>query len=429
MIQIVRDRKEIFINSARLFHNDAFSYDKIIYVNSKSKVIITCKKHGDFLHVPQEHLRGRNGCLECNGRNISTTEDFIVEANKTHKHNYGYDKVVYVNKVKKVIITCKKHGDFEQIASNHLKGHGCMECNGKTQKDTKKFITEANIKHNFRYKYDKAIYTKAHEKIIITCNIHGDVTQAAYSHLWGIGCMKCSGKTKRSSEIFIEEAKKIHNDNFNYDKVIYTNKSEKVIITCKKHGYFEQVPNDHLRGHGCSECGGTKRITTQKFIEEAVKIHKNSYNYDKVEYVNMIIKVIIKCKKHGDYLQLPGDHLNGSGCPKCKSSTGEKMIFEVLKKMNAKFIHQYKFDDCIHKRKLLFDFAVFINDKVKLIEFHGRQHYNYISFFHKKNGREESIVRDKIKIDYAELNKIDLLVIPYTLQEDIEKLLIKFLET
>ena len=65
---------------------------------------------------------------------------------------------------------------------------------------------------------------------------------------------------------------------------------------------------------------------------------------------------------------------------------------------------------------------------MKLIEFHGRQHYNYISFFHKKNGREESIVRDKIKIDYAELNKIDLLVIPYTEIDNIEEIIIDFLE-
>ncbi len=386
MIEIIKDRKKIFINKARLVHNNAFSYKNAVYVNNQTKLIITCKKHGDFLHVPQEHLRGRNGCLECNGRNISTTEDFIVEANKIHKNNYDYDKVVYVNKVQKVIITCKKHGDFEQIASNHLKGHGCMECSGKTQKHTKRFITEANIKHNFRYNYDKAIYTKALAKVIITCKKHGDFEQAAYSHLYGIGCLECSGKTLKDTQRFITEANIKHNFRYNYDKVNYTKIHAKIIITCNIHGDFTQIPSDHLQGRGCNECGGTKLITYQKFIEDANKKHNNIYNYDKTLYKNSSLKVIINCKIHGDFKQIAYDHLNGCGCPKCKSSTGEKIIIEVLNKMNAKFIHQYKFDDCIHKIKLLYDFAVFIDDKVKLIEFHGRQHYEYVSFFHKKMG-------------------------------------------
>ena len=339
-----------YIEKATLVHNGTYNYDKTKYLRGKEKVIITCKKHGDFRQVASEHLRGR-GCYSCAGRKEITNQEFIKESNKKHKNNYIYDKVVYVNKVKKVIITCKKHGDFLQTPANHLKGHGCMGCSGKTQKDTQRFIEEANKKHNFKYNYDKVNYSKAQAKIIITCNIHGDFTQAAYSHLSGIGCMECSGKTKRSSQRFIEEANKIHNDRFNYDKVIYKNKSEKLIITCKKHGDFEQIPNDHLRGRGCDACGGTKRSNSQKFIEEANSVHKVKYNYDKAIYKNRKTRVIIKCKKHGDFEQIAGDHLNGCGCPKCKSSTGEKLILEVLQKMNLRFKHQYKFDDCININK------------------------------------------------------------------------------
>ncbi|WP_134351103.1 hypothetical protein [Flavobacterium psychrophilum] len=426
-IEILKNRKKIFINKASLYHNDAFNYDKVVYVNSNSKVIITCKKHSDFEQVPQDHLRG-NGCVECNGRKKITRQEFIEEANKIHNQKFNYDKVVYVNKAKKVIITCKKHGDFLQIAANHLRGHGCMECSGKTEKNTEKFIAEANLKHNFRYNYNKVNYTKAHAKVIITCKIHGDFTQAAYSHLCGIGCAECSGKAQRSTETFIEKAKKIHNNFYNYDNTVYTNKNEKIIITCKKHGDFEQVPNDHLRGHGCCECSGTKRSTTQKFVEAVIKIHKHRYNYDKVEYLNMKTKVIIKCKKHGDFGQIPNDHLNGSGCPKCKSSKGEKIIYEVLKKLNVKFEAQYKFEDCIHKNKLPFDFAVFINAKTKLIEFHGKQHYELNNYFHSKSELKfkECLIRDKIKQDYAEENKIDLLIIPYNQILNIEALVVDF---
>lgn len=355
-----------------------------------------------------------------------TTNEFINRSILVHQNNYNYDKVIYINMVKKVIITCKKHGDFLQMPNNHLTGHGCMECSGKTEKNTERFIAEANVKHNFSYNYDKVNYTKAHQKVIITCKIHGDFMQAAYSHLSGIGCLECSGKTKRSSQRFIEESNKIHYNNFTYDKVIYRNKSEKVIITCKKHGDFEQIPNDHLRGHGCYECAGTKPITTQKFIEKANELHNYIYNYDKVAYINAKTKIIINCKNHGDFKQNPHDHLSGSGCPKCKSSNGEKLISEVLHKMNIKFMTQYKFEDCIYKRKLLFDFALFTDDKIKLIEFHGRQHFDYISFFHKKNGRNESLLRDKIKQDYACANNIELLIIPYTDTINIEALVSNF---
>ncbi len=358
-----------------------------------------------------------------------TTIDFVNRAILKHQNKYNYDKVDYKNSIKKVIITCKKHGDFLQIPSNHLFGHGCIECSGKTQKNTQRFIEESNKMHNHNYNYDKVVYINSHSKVIITCKKHGDFVQYAYSHLYGIGCMECGGKTKKNTQKFIEEANKIHNHNFNYDKVVYKNKSEKIIITCKKHGDFEQIPNDHLRGRGCNECGGTNKSTNLKFIEEANKTHNQNYKYDKVIYVNMKTKVIIVCKKHGVFEQSPCDHLNGCGCPKCKSSKGEKLIYELLQKLNVKFEVQYKFSDCINKRKLPFDFAVFINDKIKLIEFHGEQHYKFNSFFHSRTNHEECLIRDKIKLDYAKENKIDLLIIPYNEKHNIEPLLIGFFLT
>jgi uncharacterized protein YcgL (UPF0745 family) len=416
-----------FINRAILKHQNNFNYDKVDYVNNRKKVIITCKKHGDFEQFPPVHLRGC-GCLECSGLKKKTTEIFIKEANKIHNHKFDYDKVDYVNSSKKVIITCKKHGDFQQLPGTHLRGAGCLECSGLKKKTTEIFIKEANKIHNHKFVYDKVDYVNNRKKVIIICKKHGDFEQIPDDHLRGFGCSECSGYRKKTSEKFIIEANNIHNYKFDYDKVDYVNNKKKVIITCKKHGDFEQVPKEHLRGFGCLECCGCKKKTSEKFIEEANKIHNYNFNYDKVDYVTKSERVIITCKKHGDFEQLASVHLKGCGCPKCNSSTGEKLIMEVLKKMNVRFVHQYKFEDCIHKYQLPFDFAVFIDDKIKLIEFHGEQHYMYKHFFHKKNGREESIVRDKIKLDYAIVNKIDLLVIPYTEIDNIEPLLIDFLD-
>ena len=58
----------------------------------------------------------------------NTTEKFIVKAVLVHNIQYDYSNVVYVDSKSKVIITCKKHGNFEQTPSSHLQGSGCPDC-------------------------------------------------------------------------------------------------------------------------------------------------------------------------------------------------------------------------------------------------------------------------------------------------------------
>src|SRR5690606_35066069 len=96
-----------------------------------------------------------------------------------------------------------------------------------------------------------------------------------------------------------------------------------VIITCPEHGDFEQTPNAHLKGSGCPKCSGRGK-TTEFIIQEFKKVHDDKYDYSKTEYKNSTTKVIITCPEHGDYKQLPGNHLKGSGCPTCwESVNGE----------------------------------------------------------------------------------------------------------
>lgn len=58
-------------------------------------------------------------------------------------------------------------------------------------------------------------------------------------------------------------------------------------------------------------------MTTQEFIEKAILVHGNEYDYSRTEYVVSRKKVIIICPEHGEFLQLPTSHLQGNGCPKC----------------------------------------------------------------------------------------------------------------
>lgn len=102
---------------------------------------------------------------------------------------------------------------------------------------------------------------------------------------------------KLTQEEFIERAKQKHGEIYDYSKVIYKNRRTKISIICPKHGVFLQTPGDHLTGYGCPICGGTKKLTTEEFIKKAKEIHGVKYDYSKVEYKNAKTPVTIICHK------------------------------------------------------------------------------------------------------------------------------------
>jgi ribosomal protein L13 len=104
-----------FVSKSKVVHGETFDYSKVVYVNNESKIIITCKKHGEFCQTPSGHLSGKNGCKKCFSEKIrrlksSNTEDFINKSKSIHRDRYDYSKVIYINNFSKVTITCKKHG-------------------------------------------------------------------------------------------------------------------------------------------------------------------------------------------------------------------------------------------------------------------------------------------------------------------------------
>ena len=123
---------------------------------------------------------------------------------------------------------------------------------------------------------------------------------------------------------FIIKARKVHGDMYDYSKVVYVKNTDKIIIICNTHGQFEQTPKGHLRGCGCKLCANLVRANKRKqdineFITKANEAHDNFYDYSKVEYINSNTKVIITCKLHGEFEQIPNSHLCGRGCPRCGS--------------------------------------------------------------------------------------------------------------
>ena len=124
-------------------------------------------------------------------------------------------------------------------------------------------------------------------------------------------------------EQFIPKAKLVHRDKYDYSKSIYKTARDKIMITCKTHGFFEQTPDNHLHGKGCPKCAinllpQCKAKSNESFISEASKIHNNKYDYSMTKYINWIVKVEIICPIHGHFLQSPNNHLRKNGCPKCR---------------------------------------------------------------------------------------------------------------
>lgn len=123
-----RCTKESFINKARAAHGDVYDYTQVDYKNNSTKITIICPTHGEFEQIPKDHCKG-HGCFACgNGGERYTTETFIRRAMDVHGNVYDYTTSVCSNAYSKVNIICPNHGEFEQLARQHLMGQGCPTC-------------------------------------------------------------------------------------------------------------------------------------------------------------------------------------------------------------------------------------------------------------------------------------------------------------
>lgn len=155
---------------------------------------------------------------------------------------------------------------------------------GKKKLTTEEFIERARQVHGGLYNYSKVKYLSWSEKICIICPIHGEFWQTPNDHLHGYGCPICG---KEKSDL-------------------------------------------------------SRKKTIDKFIEQARKIHGNKYDYSKVKYIDIHTKVCIICPKHGEFYQNPNNHLNGHGCPKCKESKYELEVMNFLDENNIDYTYQYR---------------------------------------------------------------------------------------
>ncbi len=351
---------------------------KIQYVNTRSLLKLVCKVHGEFYQHANNALQGRGGCLKCKAR-FPTQKSFIDELEKLHPGKFEYDKVVFATQKEKIILTCKKHGDFICTAKQALKNkEPCAICKQEIKESSKK--TKVKIDY---FEIQK--------------------------------------------QRFFNRSAKIHNNKYDYSKSVYKGPREKIEIICPIHGSFFQSPRDHVIGKGCKKCASITtanktKIGRDEFLRRARNTHGIQYEYG--EYKGMHNKMEMFCPTHGLFLCTPHNHIVGCGCPNCANSYGEKNIHIWLNDHGIN--HEQHKHILIGKHNYYVDFYLEYFGLKFVIEFNGIQHYQPINFFGGEKRFKEQQKRDQMIRDFCLENNIIILEVSYQKTKDeIYKLLNK----
>ena len=358
-----------------------------------------------------------------------TTKEVIIRAQKVHGDRYDYSKFEYTGSNSPGIIICRIHGEFLQTTQAHIIAkHNCPKC--AYQKialarvmPATDYFNQCKLKHNGKLSYDKADFIKLQNKIIITCLIRGDFTQRADLYLKGNGgCKKCSGCT---TESVIVQAKIVHGDLFDYSKTEYIGNKIPMTIICRIHGEFVQTTGNHIScKKGCPTCAieyraSLCRKTKEKFVNEGRTVHGFKYHYDNVVYINSNTKVIIFCPKpeHGNFLQTPGSHISGKGCPRCASRSENEDLINLTLYEGAfmyDFERQFRLAN-LSKDKSRHTFDFYFPEYKVAIEYNGKQHYQKTGFSNNKEKAqllfETQLISDKHKRQFCKEYEIDLISI------------------
>lgn len=254
-----------------------FQYPETVYTGKYGTLKLICDLHGAFETTPAQHFRYKHGCPKCvtHVPRLIARAKMLELAKKRHGGKYDYNRINSINIFDKVEIVCPKHGSFWQKLFNHAEmGSGCPRCaieNDRTSQED--FISRSRATHGDVYDYSKVVYQSALKSVTITCRKHGDFEQRAGSHLAGNGCLKCYVENQRLSlEQFIENARRVHGDKYDYSKVKYLGNKKPVEIICSIHGTFRQKPNSHVSSKmGCRFC-------SESFGEKAVESFLKKYD-------------------------------------------------------------------------------------------------------------------------------------------------------
>ncbi|CAH6419303.1 Hypothetical protein HVR_LOCUS504 [uncultured virus] len=328
--------------------------------------------------------------------NKYTLEIFIRRAHELHgdKFDYGLITEQDINNNKsKIKIICKKCAHIsERSITDHIdKLRGCLKCNKRIRWNYDRFISEASATHEDKYIY----YLTPNEKI--TCDSHIDMRCRNCQYKWAptidnhinkaSGCPQCFNVAPWTYDRLITRATEIHGNKYDYSLIPQdiTGAFTIINIICTICGYkWPASIDNHINAKsGCPNCVNLAPWTYENFIIAARETHANRYNYSEIDPecdINCKCKFPVTCNKcsYKWYIDITHHIGRKQGCPTCSMSQGELACGDILTRMGITYLPQFSIKTLPYRR---YDFMFVYNNIRYLLEYDGRQHFEYINFF------------------------------------------------
>ncbi len=288
-----------FIKRALSKHNGVYSYDKAQYINTNTKIIITCPVHGDFEQAPKQHLKG-SGCSKCSDKHKPNTSEYNEQIR--YKHIKCIEE--YKTNSTNILHKCLKCNFKWSPKPNHIKGKGkCPNCDAITTSKYNKIINEKHI-----ICLDEYVNTSV--KLTHQCMVCFNEWYTKPSHVIfsGTGCPKCAAKSRPQNLPFTHKEYLSQISHLNIICLgVYVNGKTNIEHQCKVCKFiWSPRPSNIKNGMGCPNCHNHKTNTdkyknkktliyyikfdngiykigiTQKGIEERFK--SDNINYEILEF-------------------------------------------------------------------------------------------------------------------------------------------------
>lgn len=204
-----------YISLVTAVHGNEYDLSRISYTRINEKIEVRCHLHGPFYPTANNFLHRKSGCPSCARERVGVISrkpelEYIKQAVELHGERFTYSGVEYKHGQAYLKVVCPEHGEFTQLAQDHLKGVGCSKCSRHVF-DTQSFITSATAVHNGRYKYESVEYTGSTAKVTINCDIHGTFDQTPNMHVnESQGCPRCAGVGPSKGQLEVAEFLKAH---------------------------------------------------------------------------------------------------------------------------------------------------------------------------------------------------------------------------
>lgn len=327
---------------------------------------------------------------------------------------------------------------FQAVYNNLSQGHGCPECAKEKRINTKRYSPDQYHQLaqecNFTWLGPKA--TSVLEPTGWQCKACNNTWQARHADIRrGKGCPECAKKNR---------AQKLCKKPAQYHQLAHDRKAEwlgpevsnTTISTawqCQTCGNIWQTSYAYLRASiGCPKCSIEKRANLRRISAKQYHrlAHKDNLIWLGPEVLTTVTNTTWRCQVCNCEWQACYHNIRkGTGCPNCKESKGESRIAQILDFLGVAYKRQKWFDKCRNVRPLPFDF--YLPDYKTLVEYQGEQHYNLREkgIYSDPQDLKNLQYRDHIKADFAKENGLYLIVIPYTDFNNIESIVIDWLNS